>query len=63
VDAWSERLRVAKFNGALYFNAECGSPWCVVSPPSKTFAPHVSTADVPHLLRGGVQRSRLGGGQ
>ena len=116
MDALSELLRVVKLDGALFFNAECGSPWCVLSPPSKTFAPHVATpsshiiefhliaegrayirvgeettplsagdivmvphgdphvmgnglaretidatADVPELLRGGVQRSRLGG--
>ena len=43
MDALSEILRVVKLNGALFFNAECGSPWCVLSPPSKTFAPYVAS--------------------
>jgi len=28
MDAVSQQLRAVKLNGALFFNAECGSPWC-----------------------------------
>ena len=38
MDALSELLRVVKLNGALFFSGERGSPWCVLSPPSKAFA-------------------------
>jgi AraC-like DNA-binding protein len=64
MDALSELLRVVKLNGALFFNAECGAPWCVLSPPSKSFAPHVASASSHiiefHLIAEGRAYIRVG---
>jgi AraC-like DNA-binding protein len=64
MDALSEILRVVKLNGALFFNAQCGSPWCVLSPPSKMFAPHVATPSSHiiefHLIAEGRAYIRVG---
>lgn len=63
MDALSEVLKVVKLDGAIFYNAEFSSPWCFVSPGSRTLAPllapgadHVITY---HLLIEGRGFARL----
>jgi len=61
MDALSELLRAVKLSGAVFFNAECRAPWCLLTPPSKRYidaargdiaAPEPHTeARVWHVLR------------
>lgn len=45
MDALSELLRVVKLSGALFFDAECGAPWCVQSPPSRVLGKYIASPD------------------
>lgn len=64
VDALSEILRVVKLNGAMFFNAQCGAPWCVRSPPSQTFGRYVGSPSSRiiefHLIAAGRAYVRIG---
>ncbi|MBI4894093.1 MAG: AraC family transcriptional regulator [Acidobacteria bacterium] len=42
VDPLSEILTDLKLDSAFFFNAEFAPPWCVHSPPSRDYAPHLS---------------------
>src|SRR3954447_26030891 len=49
MDVLSEVLRVVKLEGALFFNAEFSSPWCINSTHSSVLAPILS-APSKHLI-------------
>ena len=65
MDALSELLRAVKLSGAMFFNAQCGAPWCVNSPSSATFAHHVASPSGHviefHLIAEGRAYVRVGG--
>ena len=42
MDVLSEMLRVIRLDGALFFNAELSSPWCLREPTSNEIAPYLS---------------------
>jgi AraC-like DNA-binding protein len=42
MDALSELLRAVKLSGAMFFDAQCGAPWCLRSPPSSTLGAYVA---------------------
>jgi AraC-like DNA-binding protein len=64
MDALSELLRVVKLSGAMFYNAQCTAPWCLRSPPSRTFAPYVASKSSHvvefHLIAEGRGYVRLG---
>jgi Cupin len=64
MDALSELLRVVKLTGAMFFNAQCSAPWCLRSPPSRTFNPYVASPSSHviefHLIAGGRGYVRVG---
>jgi AraC-like DNA-binding protein len=41
MDALSELLRAVKLSGAMFFKSSCSSPWCLNSPPSRSFLPYI----------------------
>ncbi|HEY6802864.1 MAG TPA: AraC family transcriptional regulator [Pyrinomonadaceae bacterium] len=49
MDVLSEVLRSVKLQGALFFNGEFSSPWCLHNSGMAGLAPHV-TADPEHLI-------------
>src|SRR3954470_11760017 len=49
MDVLSEVLRVVKLEGALFFNAEFSSPWCINSTQSSVLAPLLSSP-AKHLI-------------
>jgi AraC-like DNA-binding protein len=49
MDVLSEVLRVVKLEGALFFNAEFSSPWCINSTQSGVLAPLLSSP-AKHLI-------------
>jgi AraC-like DNA-binding protein len=49
VDAFSEVLSSVKLKGALFFHAEFSAPWSLLSPQSKSLAPHLMP-DAGHLV-------------
>jgi AraC-like DNA-binding protein len=65
MDALSELLRVVKLSGAMFFDAQCAAPWCVRSPPSRSFshyvAPNASHIIEFHLIAEGRAWVRVGG--
>lgn len=64
MDALSELLRVVKLSGAMFFDAECSAPWCLHSPCSQAFIPHVASPASHviefHLIAQGRGYIRLG---
>jgi len=64
MDALSELLRAVKLSGAMFFDAECVAPWCVRSPPSRSFchlvAPQSSHVIEFHLIAEGRAWIRVG---
>jgi AraC-like DNA-binding protein len=42
VDALSELLRAVKLSGAMFYNAACGAPWSLRSPPSRKLSEFVA---------------------
>jgi AraC-like DNA-binding protein len=49
MDALAEMLRVIKLDSAIYFNAECSEPWCLVTPESGRLAP-ILARGAGHLI-------------
>jgi AraC-like DNA-binding protein len=49
MDVLSEVLRVVRLDGALFFNAEFSSPWCISEPRSASIASHLSP-EAGHLI-------------
>ena len=49
MDVLSEVLRVVRLEGALFFNGEFSSPWCVRTQP-RTVAPHLSPNAVQPIV-------------
>lgn len=43
MDALSELLRAVKLSGAMFYNAACGAPWSLRSPPSKKLSEYVAS--------------------
>jgi AraC-like DNA-binding protein len=41
MDALSELLRAVKLSGAMFFKSSCSAPWCLNSPPSRSFLPYI----------------------
>ncbi len=64
MDALSELLKVVKLSGALFYRSRCSAPWCLQSPPSRTFAPYVGFAGSQiiefHLITEGRGYIRVG---
>ncbi|HKE49401.1 MAG TPA: AraC family transcriptional regulator [Rhodanobacteraceae bacterium] len=64
MDALSELLRVVKLSGAMFFNAQCTSPWCVRSAHSRALGPYIagpaSHIIVFHLISEGRAFVRVG---
>jgi AraC-like DNA-binding protein len=67
MDVLSEVLRVVKLQGALFFNGEFSSPWCVNASSSralaKHFAPQAEHVIIFHLLTEGRAFCRLHSGE
>jgi AraC-like DNA-binding protein len=67
MDVLSEVLRVVKLQGALFFNGEFSSPWCVNASSSRAlarqFAPGAEHVIIFHLLTEGRAFVRLENGQ
>src|SRR5262245_16484744 len=67
MDVLSEVLRVVRFDGALFFNAEFSSPWCVSSPASTVYAANLSPKAehliMYHFLMDGSAFVKLGDGR
>ena len=65
MDALSELLRAVKLSGAMFFDAQCGAPWCVRSPESKVIGAHVAPPGSHviefHLIAEGRGYIRVGG--
>ncbi|HSB35289.1 MAG TPA: AraC family transcriptional regulator [Thermoanaerobaculia bacterium] len=49
MDALAEMLRVIRLDSAIYFNAECSEPWCILTPESRKLAP-VLARGAGHLI-------------
>ncbi|HEX2056321.1 MAG TPA: AraC family transcriptional regulator [Nitrospiraceae bacterium] len=49
MDVLSEVLKAVKLEGALFYNAEFSSPWCVRSPASRLMAPYL-VPNASHLI-------------
>lgn len=64
MDALSELLRAVKLSGAMFFDAQCAAPWCVRSPPARSFsryvAPQSSLLIEFHLIAEGRAWIRVG---
>ena len=64
MDALSELLRAVKLSGAMFFNAQCGEPWCVRSPSSRSFSRYVASPSSHviefHLIAEGRAYVRVG---
>jgi len=67
MDVLSEVLRVVKLDGALFFNAEFSSPWCLRSSGAEGIAPFLSPAPrhliMYHFLTEGRAYARLPDGR
>jgi AraC-like DNA-binding protein len=67
MDALSEVLKVVKLDGAIFFNAEFSSPWCLRSPAAADVAPVLAPGSshviVYHLLVEGDAYIRLEDGE
>ena len=67
MDALSEVLKVVKLDGAIFFNAEFSSPWCLRSPAAADIAPVLAPGSthviVYHLLVEGEAYIRLKDGE
>src|SRR4051794_2315995 len=67
MDVLSEVLRVVKLQGALFYNGEFSSPWCVNASSARALARHVAPgADhviMFHLLTEGRAFIRLESGE
>jgi AraC-like DNA-binding protein len=67
MDAFSELLSAVKLKGALFFNAEFGEPWGLISPASASVAPYLLPGAehliIFHLLTEGSAFVQLEAGQ
>jgi len=64
MDVLSEMLRVIRLDGALFFNAELSSPWCLREPTSAEIAPFLSPGRrviLYHFVINGQLYARLPG--
>jgi AraC-like DNA-binding protein len=65
MDVLSEMLKVIRLDGALFFNAELSSPWCLREPSSEEIAPFLSPAGgrviLYHFVIDGQLYARLPG--
>ena len=64
MDVLSEVLKVVKLEGALFFNGEFSSPWCLRSSPAVAMMPYVSASPghrliIYHFLTEGRAYARL----
>jgi len=67
MDVLSEVLKVVKLQGALFYNGEFSSPWCVIATSSRAlarqFAPEAEHVIMFHLLTEGCAFVRLESGE
>lgn len=65
MDVLSEVLKTVKLDGALFYNAEFSSPWCIRQPASHTMASYLSQGPkhviIFHLLIEGRGYGRVEG--
>ncbi|MGE3151279.1 MAG: cupin domain-containing protein [Nitrospiraceae bacterium] len=64
MDVLSEVLKAVKLDGALFFNGEYSSPWCMQEPDSPTMASYLSAHSshviIFHLITEGRAHARIG---